>query len=110
MIRASGSRPNFNGAPSFWSPRIANFLGSNTNENPLLAACPGRVVLADEAGLRVGVACCRADLVAALERIRNSFSSGPLDRLSASGAILAFEDEALFARARATPSSIPVRR
>ncbi|TWC32060.1 histidinol phosphate aminotransferase [Pseudomonas sp. SJZ079] len=49
------------------------------------------------AGLRVGLAVGHADLIEALERIKNSFNSYPLDRLAIVGAAAAFEDRAYFA-------------
>ena len=48
------------------------------------------------AGLRVGLAVGHADLMEALERIKNSFNSYPLDRLAIAGAAAAFEDKAYF--------------
>lgn len=48
------------------------------------------------AGLRVGLAVGHADLIEALERIKNSFNSYPLDRLAIVGAVAAFEDQAWF--------------
>lgn len=50
------------------------------------------------AGLRVGLAVGHADLIEALERIKNSFNSYPLDRLAIVGATAAFEDQAYFAQ------------
>jgi len=50
------------------------------------------------AGLRVGLAVGHADLIEALERIKNSFNSYPLDRLAIVGAAAAFEDRAYFQR------------
>lgn len=52
------------------------------------------------AGLRVGFAIGHPDLIEALERIKNSFNSYPLDRLAQAGAIAAFEDEAWFEQTR----------
>ena len=49
------------------------------------------------AGLRVGYAIGHPDLIEALERVKNSFNSYPLDRLALVGAIAAIEDEAWFA-------------
>jgi histidinol-phosphate aminotransferase len=98
----------------------------------LLAACPDRVVLVDEAyvdfggesalpligrypnllvvhtlsksrslaGLRVGFACGQAPLIEALQRVKNSFNSYPLDRLASAGAIAAIEDRAWFDKTR----------
>ncbi|WP_137974934.1 histidinol-phosphate transaminase [Pseudomonas sp. F(2018)] len=48
------------------------------------------------AGLRVGIAVGHPDLIEALERIKNSFNSYPLDRMAIVGAAAAFEDEDYF--------------
>jgi histidinol-phosphate aminotransferase len=48
------------------------------------------------AGLRVGLAVGHPDLIEALERIKNSFNSYPLDRMAIAGAAAAFEDKAYF--------------
>jgi histidinol-phosphate aminotransferase len=48
------------------------------------------------AGLRVGFAVGHPDLIEALERIKNSFNSYPLDRIAIAGAAAAFEDRAYF--------------
>ncbi|TLP63352.1 MULTISPECIES: histidinol-phosphate transaminase [Pseudomonas] len=48
------------------------------------------------AGLRVGLAVGHPDLIEALERIKNSFNSYPLDRAAIAGAAVAFEDRAYF--------------
>ena len=48
------------------------------------------------AGLRVGLAVGHPDLIEALERIKNSFNSYPLDRLALVGAVAAFEDQDYF--------------
>ncbi|PPC77193.1 histidinol-phosphate transaminase [Pokkaliibacter plantistimulans] len=48
------------------------------------------------AGLRVGFAVGQADLIVALERVKNSFNSYPLDRLAVAGATAAFADDAYF--------------
>ncbi len=48
------------------------------------------------AGLRVGLAVGHPQLIEALERIKNSFNSYPLDRLALAGAAAAFEDRAYF--------------
>jgi histidinol-phosphate aminotransferase len=44
------------------------------------------------AGLRVGYAVGHIDLIAALERVKNSFNSYPLDRLAIAGAVAALQD------------------
>ncbi|MBF8781739.1 histidinol-phosphate transaminase [Pseudomonas fulva] len=48
------------------------------------------------AGLRVGLAVGQPDLIEALERIKNSFNSYPLDRMAIVGAAAAFQDDAYF--------------
>src|SRR5690606_12369642 len=48
------------------------------------------------AGLRVGIAVGHPDLIEALERIKNSFNSYPLDRMAIAGAAAAFEDRDYF--------------
>ncbi len=46
------------------------------------------------AGLRVGFAIGQRPLIEALERVKDSFNSYPLDRLALAGAVAALEDEA----------------
>jgi len=48
------------------------------------------------AGLRVGFAVGHADLIEALERVKNSFNSYPLDKFAQAGAIAAIEDNDYF--------------
>ena len=48
------------------------------------------------AGLRIGFAIGHPALIEALERVKNSFNSYPLDRLSIVGAVAAMEDTAHF--------------
>ena len=48
------------------------------------------------AGMRVGFAVGHPALIEALERVKNSFNSYPLDRLAIVGAAAAFEDKAYF--------------
>ncbi|WP_332846260.1 histidinol-phosphate transaminase [Pseudomonas lactucae] len=48
------------------------------------------------AGLRVGLAVGHPDLIEALERVKNSFNSYPLDRLAIAGASAAFDDREYF--------------
>ncbi|SDH97868.1 histidinol-phosphate aminotransferase [Pseudomonas benzenivorans] len=50
------------------------------------------------AGLRVGLAVGHPELIEALERIKNSFNSYPLDRLAIAGAAAAFADREYFAK------------
>ena len=52
------------------------------------------------AGLRVGFAVGNTDLVEALERVKNSFNSYPLDRLAIVGAVAAMEDRDHFEQTR----------
>jgi histidinol-phosphate aminotransferase len=52
------------------------------------------------AGLRVGYAIGHADLIDALQRVKNSFNSYPLDRLAVAGATAAIEDREWFERTR----------
>ena len=48
------------------------------------------------AGLRVGFALGHQDLIDGLNRVKNSFNSYPLARMSISGAVAAIEDQAYF--------------
>ena len=48
------------------------------------------------AGLRVGFAVGHPDLIEALERVKNSFNSYPLDRVAIVAAVAAMEDQAYF--------------
>jgi histidinol-phosphate aminotransferase len=50
------------------------------------------------AGMRVGFAVGHPGLIEALERVKNSFNSYPLDRLAIVGAVAAMEDSAYFAQ------------
>lgn len=52
------------------------------------------------AGLRVGFAVGHPDLIAGLERVKNSFNSYPLDRLAIVGAVAALQDVAHFDQTR----------
>ncbi|RFA30700.1 histidinol-phosphate transaminase [Alkalilimnicola ehrlichii] len=52
------------------------------------------------AGLRVGFALGQPALIEALDRVKNSFNSYPVDRLAQVGAIAAIEDEAYFEQTR----------
>jgi histidinol-phosphate aminotransferase len=53
------------------------------------------------AGLRVGFAIGQRPLIEALERVKGSFNSYPLDCLAIAGAVAALEDDAWFAETRA---------
>ncbi|MDV7507823.1 histidinol-phosphate transaminase [Acinetobacter baumannii] len=48
------------------------------------------------AGLRVGFAIAQSHLIAALEAVKNSFNSYPIDRFAIAAAVASFEDEAYF--------------
>ena len=70
---------------------------------PLLrgSACPENLLVVHTlsksralAGLRVGFAVGHPDLIAGLERVKNSFNSYPLGRLAQAGAIAAIQDQA----------------
>jgi len=52
------------------------------------------------AGLRLGFAIGHPDLIEALERVKNSFNSYPLDRLAQAAGVAAIEDEACFEQTR----------
>ena len=69
---------------------------------PLISAYPNLLVVQtlsksrSLAGLRVGFAAGHVDLIEALERVKNSFNSYPLDRLAIAGAVAAYEDREYF--------------
>ena len=69
---------------------------------PLVADYPNLLVVhtfsksRSLAGLRVGFAIGQRPLIEALERVKDSFNSYPLDRLALAGATAAVEDEAWF--------------
>ncbi len=73
---------------------------------PLVARYPNLLVVQtlsksrSLAGLRVGLAIGQQHLVEALERVKNSFNSYPLDRLALAGAVAAYQDEAYFQQTR----------
>lgn len=48
------------------------------------------------AGLRVGFAIAQDHLIAALEAVKNSFNSYPIDRFAIAAAVASFEDQAYF--------------
>nr|WP_320131409.1 histidinol-phosphate transaminase [uncultured Holophaga sp.] len=52
------------------------------------------------AGLRMGFAIGSRELIEALERVKNSFNSYPIDRLAMAGAMAAMEDRAYFEQTR----------
>jgi histidinol-phosphate aminotransferase len=69
---------------------------------PLIARYPNLLVVQtlsksrSLAGLRVGFAAGHPDLIEALERVKNSFNSYPLDRLAIAGAVASYEDRDYF--------------
>lgn len=63
---------------------------------PNLLVCQTLSKARSLAGLRVGFAVGHPDLIEALNRVKNSFNSYPLDRLALAGARAAFEDEEWF--------------
>jgi histidinol-phosphate aminotransferase len=69
---------------------------------PLIARYPNLLVThtlsksRSLAGLRVGYAIGHADLIEALNRVKDSFNSYPLDRLAQAGALAAMEDQSYF--------------
>ncbi|MBX9848581.1 MAG: histidinol-phosphate transaminase [Rhodocyclaceae bacterium] len=71
---------------------------------PLVAKYPNLLVVhtfsksRSLAGLRAGFAIGHPDLIEALERIKDSFNSYPLDRFALAGATAAIEDTAYFAQ------------
>ncbi len=73
---------------------------------PLVARYPNLLVVQtlsksrSLAGLRVGFAIGHVDLIDALERVKNSFNSYPLDRIAIAGATAAIQDEPYFAETR----------
>jgi len=73
---------------------------------PLIARFPNLLVVQtlskshSLAGLRVGFALGQRDLIEALERVKNSFNSYPLDRLAIAGAAAAIEDTQHFEQTR----------
>lgn len=52
------------------------------------------------AGMRVGFAVGHKDLIDALDRVKNSFNSYPLDRLAEAATVVAFEDDDYFKSCR----------
>ena len=52
------------------------------------------------AGLRVGFAAGHPDLIAGLERVKNSFNCYPLGQVALAGAVAALEDRAWFEQTR----------
>ncbi|WP_417539450.1 histidinol-phosphate transaminase [Marinobacter sp.] len=66
------------------------------DQYPNLLVCQTLSKARSLAGLRVGFAIGHPDLIDALNRVKDSFNSYPLDRLAQAGAKAAYEDEAWF--------------
>ncbi|EXV42053.1 histidinol-phosphate transaminase [Acinetobacter baumannii] len=66
----------------------------NRYEN--LVACQTTSKSRSLAGLRVGFAIAQSHLIAALEAVKNSFNSYPIDRFAIAAAVASFEDQAYF--------------
>lgn len=66
------------------------------NQYPNLLVCQTLSKSRSLAGLRVGFAIAHPDLIAGLERVKNSFNSYPIDRLAEQGAIAAMADKSYF--------------
>lgn len=77
-----------------------NFGGASSV--PLVARYPNLLVIhtlsksCSLAGLRVGYAIGNPELIEALNRVKDSFNSYPLDRFAQAGAVAAMEDKAYF--------------
>jgi histidinol-phosphate aminotransferase len=52
------------------------------------------------AGMRVGLAVGHKELIEALDRVKNSFNSYPIDRIAEAATIVAFEDDSYFNECR----------
>jgi len=63
---------------------------------PNLVVCQTLSKARSLAGLRVGFAVANEELIEALQRVKDSFNSYPLDRLALAGAVAAFEDRQWF--------------
>jgi histidinol-phosphate aminotransferase len=66
------------------------------NQYPNLLVCQTLSKARSLAGLRVGFAVGNEELIEALNRVKDSFNSYPLDRLALVGAVAAFEDKQWF--------------
>lgn len=77
-----------------------------TTAIPLIARYPNLLVVQtlskarSLAGLRVGFAAGHVELIEALDRVKNSFNSYPLDRLAIAGAVAAYQDHEHFEKTR----------
>jgi len=66
------------------------------SQYPNLLVCQTLSKARSLAGLRVGFAVGNEELIEALNRVKDSFNSYPLDRLALAGAVAAFEDKQWF--------------
>ena len=69
---------------------------SLVNQYDNLVVCQTTSKSRSLAGLRVGYALAQAHLIAALEAVKNSFNSYPIDRFAIAAAVASFEDQAYF--------------
>lgn len=69
---------------------------SIANQYENLVVCQTTSKSRSLAGLRVGYAIAQAHLIAALEAVKNSFNSYPIDRFAIAAAVASFEDQAYF--------------
>ena len=82
------------------------FAGDDASAVPLIKKYPNLLVVQtlskshSLAGLRVGFAFAQSHLIEALERVKNSFNSYPLDRLAIAGAVAACQDRDYFEQTR----------
>lgn len=69
---------------------------SLVNQYDNLVVCQTTSKSRSLAGLRVGYALAQVHLIAALEAVKNSFNSYPIDRFAIAAAVASFEDQAYF--------------
>ncbi len=74
----------------------AESAASLVNQYDNLVVCQTTSKSRSLAGLRVGYALAQAHLIAALEAVKNSFNSYPIDRFAIAAAVASFEDQAYF--------------
>lgn len=67
------------------------------NQYPNLVICQTTSKSRSLAGLRVGYAIAQPHLIAALETVKNSFNSYPIDRFAIAAAVASFQDQSYFA-------------
>ncbi|MCH4248456.1 MAG: histidinol-phosphate transaminase [Acinetobacter populi] len=69
---------------------------SLVNQYDNLVVCQTTSKSRSLAGLRVGYAIAQAHLIAALETVKNSFNSYPIDRFAIAAAVASFDDQSYF--------------